>query len=297
MTTPRQYFEQCFPVKVCDYRDPCLIIGLSEHWIVGMKRLDCSAALPLVFTIGIAILVAEAPAQEVPAQDVERLLQLAEQGNAEAQYRLGLFSSLGNGMPLDLQEAARWNKLAAEQGHARAQVSLGLSYAIGFGVSQDYREAVKWFRLAAEQGDAEGQESLGRVYALGLGVPQDYQESVRWYKLAAVQGNALAQTQLAGAYLIGRGIPQDYQEGIRWFRHAAEQGDATAQMVLGSMYEEVFEDNVQALAWYYLAAASGFDDASAAAENLFRQMTTSQVERAMRLRNELSGRIEANKSP
>jgi TPR repeat protein len=40
----------------------------------------------------------------------------------------------------------------AEQGDAFAQFSLGIMYDNGEGVPQDYAEAVKWYRLAAEQG-------------------------------------------------------------------------------------------------------------------------------------------------
>ena len=42
----------------------------------------------------------------------------------------------------------------AKQGDADAQYNLGLMYRNGQGVPQDYKTAVKWYRLAAEQGDA-----------------------------------------------------------------------------------------------------------------------------------------------
>jgi len=45
----------------------------------------------------------------------------------------------------------------AKQGDARAQFSLGVMYEDGKGVPQDYKTAVKWYRLAAEQGDADAQ--------------------------------------------------------------------------------------------------------------------------------------------
>ena len=38
----------------------------------------------------------------------------------------------------------------AEQGNATAQYRLGVMYDGGFGVAQDYAEAMKWYRLAAE---------------------------------------------------------------------------------------------------------------------------------------------------
>ena len=44
-----------------------------------------------------------------------------------------------------------WRSLA-DQGDANAQYNLGLMYQKGKGVPQDYKEAVKWYMLAAEQG-------------------------------------------------------------------------------------------------------------------------------------------------
>ena len=46
---------------------------------------------------------------------------------------------------------------AAEQGDVEAQVKLGAAYHNGEGVEQDFAEAVKWFRLAAAQGNAQAQ--------------------------------------------------------------------------------------------------------------------------------------------
>ncbi len=65
----------------------------------------------------------------------------------------------------------------AEQGDADAQYRLGGWYELGFGLSQDYREAVRWYRAAAEQGYSEAQYNLGMMYNKGTGVPQDFKEA------------------------------------------------------------------------------------------------------------------------
>ncbi len=51
--------------------------------------------------------------------------------------------------------------MLAAQGDAHAQFNLGVMYDKGRGVSQDYAEAVKWYRKAAEQGHASAQHNLG----------------------------------------------------------------------------------------------------------------------------------------
>jgi len=67
----------------------------------------------------------------------------------------------------------------AEQGDATAQYNLGVRYADGRSIPQDDAEAVRLYRLAADQGDADAQYNLGVMYANGLGVPQDDVEAAR----------------------------------------------------------------------------------------------------------------------
>jgi len=70
-------------------------------------------------------------------------------------------------------------QLEAEQGDANAQYKVGVEYANGHCVKQDYQQVAKWFRLAAEQGHQNAQYDLGVVYARGQGVPQDFKEAVK----------------------------------------------------------------------------------------------------------------------
>ena len=65
-----------------------------------------------------------------------------------------------------------WRPLA-EQGDADAQYNLGVMHDTGQGVPQDYKTAVKWFRLAAEQGNAAAQNNLGVMYEEGQGIIQN----------------------------------------------------------------------------------------------------------------------------
>ena len=75
----------------------------------------------------------------------------------------------------------------AEQGDARAQFGLGVIYANGKGVPQDHTKAVEWYRKAAEQGYPPGQYILGGMYAEGRGALQDCVKAHMWLTLAAAQ--------------------------------------------------------------------------------------------------------------
>jgi FOG: TPR repeat, SEL1 subfamily len=114
---------------------------------------------------------------------------LADQGDAAAQYNLGVMYDNGQGVPQNDAEAVKWFRLAADQGDASAQFNLGTMYDKGEGVPQNYAEAAKWYRLAADQGDADAQYNLGIMYAKGQGVPQDYVSAHMWFNLSAAQGN------------------------------------------------------------------------------------------------------------
>jgi len=83
------------------------------------------------------------------AAALAELQSLAEAGQADAQYQLGLMYAEGEGVMPDDVEATAWFRRAAEQGMPDAQFNLGLSYASGMGVVDDPVHAHKWFNLAA----------------------------------------------------------------------------------------------------------------------------------------------------
>ncbi len=112
---------------------------------------------------------------------------LADQGNADAQFNLGIMYELGWGVPQDYAAAVSWYRKAAEHGNADAHYNLGLIYSKGEGVQQDYAAAASWFRKAAERGQVGGQYALALYYALGQGVPEDYVQAHKWFNLAAAK--------------------------------------------------------------------------------------------------------------
>ncbi len=125
---------------------------------------------------------------------------------------------VGSAQPEPIEEL----RARAEQGDAEAQFSLGINYEYGLGgVPQDQAEAVRWIRLAAEQGDHGAQNILGGFYQSGNGVLQNDAEAVRWWRMAAEQGNLLAYYGLALQYFNGDGVPQDDVFAHMWANLAA----------------------------------------------------------------------------
>jgi TPR repeat protein len=124
----------------------------------------------------------------------------------------------------DYAAALKLIRPLAEQGNALAQFNLGVSYDQGWGVQPDAGEALKWYRLAADQGYSLAQQNLGDIYSSGRGVPQDFAQALKWYGLAADQGNAFAQNGLGLMYENGQGVPQDIVRAHMWFNLSGSQG-------------------------------------------------------------------------
>ena len=98
--------------------------------------------------------------------------------------------------------------LAAEQGDAEAQYELGVMHLGGRGVAQDDKRAAALLELAADQGHAEAQCYLGVMHLGGHGVARDDKRAAALLKLAADQGRALAQRQLGGMHFSGQEWPK-----------------------------------------------------------------------------------------
>jgi uncharacterized protein len=199
--------------------------------------------------------------QENHAEAVRWFRLAADQGDAMAQYKVGLSYRNGWGLPKDYVEAARWNRLAADQGDAVAQLLMGLIYQRGEGVPQNQTEATRWYRLAAEQGNADAQYGLGVMYAFGSGVEVSQSDAVHWFSLAAEQGNIDAQVDLGISLSVGKGAVEDDREAARWLRMAAEAGNPRGQVVFGNLHEfgeGVPQSFVEAASWYRLAAEQGY---------------------------------------
>ena len=192
----------------------------------------------------------------------------------------------------DYASALREWRALAEQGDATAQYQLGVMYDDGEGVLEDDREAARWYRRAAEQGYAAAQLDLGLMYATGRGVAEDDRKAAYWYRQVAGQGYASAQYRLGEMYQKGEGVREDAGEAARWYRQAAEQGYAAAQLALGAIYAAgrgVAEDRLQAWAWYDLAAAQGNDAARQGRARVERGMSSAQLDEARKLRGALGG--------
>ncbi len=110
---------------------------------------------------------------------------LAEDGNAEAQFRMAIMQQNGLGMVANIAKAFDNMLGSAKQGHALAMHSLGFMYYQGECTDQDYSQAKYWFEKAAAKDMAGSMMSLGMMYAAGQGVDKDETQAKYWNDLAS----------------------------------------------------------------------------------------------------------------
>lgn len=198
-------------------------------------------------------------------KSIKWFIKAAEQGNAEAQYFLGDEYYWGYSVDQNYEKAVEWLTKASKQTNAGAQFTLGLAYYNGNGVPKDYQKAITLWKKSAGNGLANAKMFLGNIYAEGDGTPVDHKEAFRWFEKAAKQGYAAGQFSLGECYYWGKGVKQNYDKAISLYKQAADQGDVEAQVRLGGIYlrgEGVSQDNQEALKWF-LKADKKMDDKEA----------------------------------
>ena len=108
----------------------------------------------------------------------------------------------------------------AEQGDAEAQWRLGVLYHNGDGVHQSDREAIEWFQRSAEQRFVPAASALGSQYWAGEGVPQDYNKAYFWYDVALAGGDLNAEPKLdeLSSELTQDEVATAHQQATAWLQ-------------------------------------------------------------------------------
>jgi localization factor PodJL len=168
-------------------------------------------------------------ADKVPATITSPALRVAAaNGDASAEYEVGIRFAEGRTVTQNFEEAARWLDRAARAGIVPAQFRLGSLYEKGLGVKKDIETARKHYIAAAEKGHAKAMHNLAVLYAEGLEGKPDYKNAAQWFSRAANHGVADSQYNLGILYARGIGVEQNLPESYKWFTLAAGQGDQDA---------------------------------------------------------------------
>ncbi len=205
---------------------------------------------------------------------------LADVGDPDGLYNLGVMHARGQGGPREPAKAMQYYRRAAAVGNANAMTNLASHYYYGDGVEKDLEEAARLYGMAARAGVPLAQRYYGVMLIKGEGVEQDVTKGADWLMQAALRGDELSGQNLerllkpqvekghSGAthvlglmYLQGvAGVTKDQAKGLGLLQRAAEAGHETSQKALARVYAEglfgVQKDAAKAKKWADAAAKS-----------------------------------------
>jgi uncharacterized protein len=170
-------------------------------------------------------------------QTFETVLSHAENGDAKAQFDLGLHYILGDGVELNEKRAFPWIEKAAKQNLAVAKLVLAIFYIDGNEVPKDVAFGESLLLQAAEQGVIDACLILGRIYTRDQ-EKKDFTAASFWLKKAADQGSIKAMEMMTLLYLDGRVVDPDERKAAYWMQRGSDAGDIRATYNLAYYYLE-----------------------------------------------------------
>ncbi|RHS34234.1 sel1 repeat family protein, partial [Ruminococcaceae bacterium AF10-16] len=165
----------------------------------------------------------------------EQLEQLAEDGDAYAQYIIGTAYRDGGLLIPDTAKAQKLLERAAEQGLDAAQYALGKLYLSDDADVHDPAKGIYWLKRSADNGNDHAAYRLGKEYLSGENVSKDTSTAAEYLRQAANNGNAYAQYLLGKLTLMGEGVPKDMDAAYEWFAAARDNGHAYAEFFMKRM--------------------------------------------------------------
>jgi TPR repeat protein len=211
---------------------------------------------------------------------IENFKTLANLNYPDAQLLLIRMYRNGEGTPIDLEQAAKWTRLAADNGNAEAQYILALIYDDVAQASKDHSQVLYWYRLSAQQGFPNAQINMANCFHKGAGVQQDESLAAWWINQAAEQGDVDAQFHLGSRYVYGVGVERNQLDAFFWLDLAAKAGseDAVASKMLitesiAHVALDLLEKDCASLNWEPKTGAdSAFDIFAFAARQTIEQL-------------------------
>ena len=165
----------------------------------------------------------------------EQLEQLAEDGDAYAQYIIGTAYRDGGLLIPDTVKAQKLLERAAKQEIDAAQYALGKLYLSDDADVHDSAKGIYWLKRSADNGNDFAAYRLGKEYLSGKNTIKDAETAVSYLRQAADNGSAYAQYLLGKLTLMGEGIPKDMDAAYEWFAAARANGHAYAEFFLKRM--------------------------------------------------------------
>ena len=164
-----------------------------------------------------------------------QLEQLAEDGDAYAQYIIGTAYRDGGLLIPDTAKAQKLLERAAEQEIDAAQYALGKLYLSDDADVHDPAKGIYWLKRSADNGNDYAAYRLGKEYLSGKNAIKDAETAVSYLRQAANNGNTYAQYLLGKLTLMGEGVPKDPDAAYEWFAAARDNGHGYSEFFMKRM--------------------------------------------------------------
>jgi TPR repeat protein len=220
--------------------------------------------------------IPDLPAPEALNRSIEKVKELAEKGDANAQFLVGLYlehvAPQTAGQPANTAEIRKWYGLAAAQGHPGANYALGKTYGPKTYDLKDrdrvlpssIERARRHWITAAEKGHIAAMAELSENYKYNyadyvlrqeqLTLRTNPKQVVHWAMRAAEGRHPGAMNDLATWYWKGLfGLPVDFKRTHELLAAAAEQGHCRSMFHLGGLYfngDGVTQSAAEAEKWF-----------------------------------------------
>jgi TPR repeat protein len=165
-------------------------------------------------------------------EEINKIKGLADKGDKDAQFAMGLFLQQSNAQG-SLPQALEYYKKAADNGQLQAMNNYGFIVA-----SQDpakAKEGIKYIKDAAAKGLNAARRNMATIYLRGMaGEPQNIAEAKNMLETAMKDGDHQAEFELAQFYL-SPGESQSDDKAWELLNSAAKNGNPNALAALGSV--------------------------------------------------------------
>lgn len=219
---------------------------------------------------------------ERPQGDVEAARQRAQQGDAQAQYELGL-ALMARNDEASLTEARDWLRRSMQAGNVEAQNGYAGLLLNGAGGPRDEVEGRRLLLDAARRGSTGANFTLSEAYLRGAdGFERNPAKAFEHMRAAANSpgpSHGFPEWRLGMMHLRGIGTPVNEAEAYRWVVRSSELGHPRGMIsraVMLATGEGVAEDAAAARTWYERASRTGSDSVPHALRGLGAMLVLGQ---------------------
>ena len=142
----------------------------------------------------------------------------------------------------DYKTALYYLSLFAANGDAKANYNLGIMYRDGLGVKKDDVQSLIHFIEAAENRHMLGNYAVGLAFLTGKGSDIDVETGIHYLTEAALLGHAISPVEIGSLYFRGRIVEKNFVAAHFWWSLANDRNAPSASKKLGTLLSKMTQE-------------------------------------------------------